>query len=82
MVNYLLNHILEIVAILVAFVIFYLQRRKKSLTYSILTSSDVISISDKIKGNNKIQIRYLGKAISNLQLLEIRIKNTVSTSQT
>ena len=74
MINFLLDHFIEIIAILAAFIIFFLQRRKKSLTYSVLTDSSVISVSDKIK--DKIQIFYQNNAVSNLQLLEIRIKNT------
>jgi hypothetical protein len=74
MIDYLLNHTLEVVAIVVAFIIFYLQQRKKSLTYTILTNSNVISVSDKVK--DKIRILYLEEVISNLQLVEIRIKNT------
>jgi hypothetical protein len=80
MIDYIFDHIIEILAILVAFIIFYLQRRKKSLTYITLTSSEVISISDKVKGNNNVQVTYLGKPVSNLQLLEIRVKNTGNLS--
>jgi len=76
MVDYLVNHMLEIVAIVSAFVIFFMQIRTKTLTYRVLTNSSLIFVSDNVKDN--IQIRYKGKIVPNVRLVEIRIKNSGS----
>jgi hypothetical protein len=76
MIDYVVEHILEIVAIVSAFVIFFMQIRKKALTYKVLTNSSLILISDNVKDN--IQIRYKGKIVPNVRLVEIRIKNSGS----
>src|SRR5215207_1296672 len=72
MMDYLLNHIIEIIAILVALVIFFLQQRRKVLTYNFVTNTSVISI-DNMK--NDIQVTYKGSFESSVQLVEIEITN-------
>ena len=72
--DYILNHLPEIIILVALFVIFSLQIRKKTLTYTILTNSSLVSDSDKAKDN--IQIHYKGKVIPNVRLVEIRIKNS------
>jgi len=74
--DYIIGHLLEIIIIIAAFVIFLLQIRKKTLTYTILTNSDLVSVTDE--GTSNIQIRYKGKVVPKVRLVEIRIKNSGS----
>ena len=71
--EYIINHLPEIIIIIVVFIIFFLQIRRKTLTYTILTDSGLLSASDQANGN--IQIHYKGKVIPDIRLVEIRIKN-------
>src|SRR5688572_9973532 len=72
--DYILNHLPEIIILVALFVIFSLQIRKKTLTYTILTNSGLVSDSDNARDN--IQVHYKGKVIPNVRLVEIRIKNS------
>ena len=74
--DYIIGHLLEIMIIIAAFVIFFLQIRKKALTYTVLTNSGLVPISDEAQNN--IQILYKGKVVPNVQLVEMRIKNSGS----
>jgi len=74
MTDYIIDHLLEIIAIIAAFVIFFMQLRRKAIDYAILTNSNVVSVSDTVK--DKIQILYNGVVVPSLRLIEIRIKNT------
>lgn len=74
--DYVINHLLEIITIIAVFVIFFLQIRKKTLTYTVLTNSGLVPVSDE--GESNIQIRYKGKAVPKVRLVEIRIKNSGS----
>src|SRR3989304_7118459 len=74
--DYVINHLLKIITIIVVFVIFFLQIRKKTLTYTVLTNSGLVPVSDE--GESNIHIRYKGKAIPKVRLVEIRIKNSGS----
>jgi len=74
--DYIIGHLLEIIIIIAAFVIFFLQIRKKTLTYTVLTNSDIFSVSDEDKSN--IQILYKGKVVPKVRLVEVRIKNSGS----
>jgi hypothetical protein len=74
MLDYIVDHLLEIIAIVAAFFIFYLQLRRKALSYRVITDAQVVSVSDKVKGN--IQILYDGKPVPGLRLIELRIQNT------
>jgi len=72
--DYIINHLLEIITIIAVFVIFFLQIRKKTLTYTVLTNSEVVPGSRDGKSN--IQIHYKGKVVHQVRLIEIRIKNS------
>jgi len=74
MTDYIIDHLLEIIAILAAFVIFFLQWQRKAISYGIITDASVVSVSDKVK--DRIQILYDGMQVQNLRLIEIRIQNT------
>ena len=72
--DYIINHLLEIITIVAVFVIFVLQLRKKTLTYTVLTNSGVVPGPGEGKSN--IQIRFKGKVVPKVRLVEIRIKNS------
>lgn len=74
--DYFIDHLLEIITIIAVFVIFFRQIRKKTLTYTVLTNSDVIPESREGKSN--IQIHFKGKVVLQVRLIEIRIKNSGS----
>ena len=74
--DYIIGHLLEIMIVVAAFVIFFSQIRKKTLTYTVLTNSGLVPFSHE--GPNNIQIVYKGKAVPNVQLVEMRIKNSGS----
>ena len=74
--DYMINHLLEIITIIAVFVIIVLQLRKKTLTYTVLTNSGVVPGPEEGKSN--IQIRYKGKVVRQVRLVEIRIKNSGS----
>ena len=74
--DYVINHLLEIITIIALFVVFFLQIRKKTLTYTVLTNSGLVPIS--YEAQNNIQILYKGKVVPNVQLVEMRIKNSGS----
>ena len=72
--DYMINHLLEIITIVAVFVIFVLQLRKKTLTYIVLTNSGIVPGPGEGKSN--IQIRFKGKVVPKVRLVEIRIKNS------
>jgi hypothetical protein len=74
--DYVINHLLEIITIIALFVIFFLQIRKKTLTYTILTDSEIVPGSREGKSN--IEIHHKGKVVPKVRLIEIRIKNSGS----
>ena len=74
--DYIMGHLLEIMIVIAAFVIFFLQIRKKTLSYTVLTNSGLVPISYELQNN--IQILYKGKVVPNVQLVEMRIKNSGS----
>lgn len=74
--DYIIGHLLEIIIIIAAFVIFFLQIRKKTLTYTVLTNSGLVPVSKEVKSD--IQILYKGKVVPKVRLVEIRIKNSGS----
>src|SRR6185503_9501509 len=74
--DYIMGHLLEIMIVIGAFIIFFLQIRKKTLAYTVLTNSGLVPIS--YEAQNNIQILYKGKVVPNVQLVEMRIKNSGS----
>jgi hypothetical protein len=65
--------IIGVLGIIVAVIIYLLQRSKKRLVYTILTETPLLSVNDEIKG--KIKINYEAKEIQNLNLVILRIEN-------
>ena len=66
--------LLGLLAILVAILIFYLQRNRKGLTYQVLTDTPLLSIDDEVKGD--LQLLYKGKQIQDANLLILKLQNT------
>lgn len=66
--------ILGILAIIVTIILFFIQRRKKSLTYEIISRTSVLSASDEVSG--KLQILYQGEAVRKVHLLVLKLANT------
>jgi hypothetical protein len=74
MQTYIVEHAVEIAALLVGVVIFFLQLRRKALSYSITTNTSVVSVSDTVRGG--IQVAYNRIEVESLRLIEIRIQNS------
>lgn len=72
--DYIISHLPEITTILAAFVIFFWQTRKKTLAYSVLTNSGLVSSSKHTK--DTIQIVHKGNAVPNVRLVVVRIQNS------
>ena len=53
--------------------LFILQRKKKSLSYQVLSSTDLLTVNEEIKG--KIKILYEEIPIQNVSLIILRIIN-------
>ena len=72
--DYIIGHLLEIIIVIAAFIILFLQIRKKALSYIVLTKSGLVPFPHEVQGN--VQILYKGKVVPNVQLVEMRIKNS------
>jgi hypothetical protein len=68
-----LQVIVGVIAIFLTLFIYRLTKKKKSLSYEILSVSPLISISDEIKGS--LQVLFNGKAVDNVHLLLIKFIN-------
>lgn len=65
--------ILGLIAIFISIIVFFLQRRKKSLAYEIITNTPLLTLNDEIKG--KVQILFEGSAVQNVHLIMLHILN-------
>ncbi|MGC2238356.1 MAG: hypothetical protein WA584_19535 [Pyrinomonadaceae bacterium] len=65
--------ILTLIGIVAAFIIFYLQRQKKSLAYEELTNTPVLTVDEQVSG--KVKVLYEDKPIKNAQLIVIKLIN-------
>lgn len=68
------------VAIVIPIIIFFLERRKKSLSYEILTNTSLLTFDDEIEG--KIRISYENTPVQKVHLLIFRIVNDGNLSIT
>ena len=66
--------VLGIFAIIVSIVLFFVQRKKKTLSYEILSKTPVLSATEEIAG--QLQILFQGKVVQKVYLLVIRLSNT------
>jgi hypothetical protein len=60
-------------ALILSLVIYRLSRKKKSLSYEVLSESPLISISDEIK--DSLQVLFNGKPVENIHLLLVKFVN-------
>jgi len=65
---------IAIVAIVVTFVVFLLQKKYKNLSYEVLSQASVLSVAEEVSGN--IKILFKGKAVKKVHLLIVRLMNT------
>jgi hypothetical protein len=65
--------IIGIVAIFITILLYLKTRKRKSLTYEVVSEYPLISVDDEIKG--KLQILFNGEAIENVHLLSIKFIN-------
>lgn len=66
--------VVGIIGVAVTVVIPLLQRNKKKLSYTVLTESALLSVSEEVKG--KINITYENTLIQNIHLVVIKFENT------
>ncbi len=66
-----------VAAVVIMLITLYIQRRKKSLVYTILTEAPLLSVDDEIKG--KLQITLDGISVQNVHLILIKIWNNGNT---
>ena len=69
----LVGAIATIGAIIAAFVIYYLQKSKKRLSYEIISNTQLVGIENKVQ--DKIKIFYEDKLVENVHLVSIRFDN-------
>ena len=63
-----------LVAIIVTIVLYRTQRRRKALSYEIISRTPLLSIGDEIKG--KLQILFDGKPVQDIHLIVLKIINS------
>lgn len=61
------------VALVVSIVLYRLAKKRKSLSYEVLSESPLVSISEEIKGN--LQVLYNGEPAENIHLLLVKFVN-------
>jgi hypothetical protein len=57
----------------VAVLIYFLQRRKKSLPYQVLAATPLLTVNEELKG--KIQVTFEGTPVQNVHLVLLKILN-------
>ena len=65
---------LTLMTIIVAILLYWLQRRRKALSYEIVTSTPLLSVEEEIKG--RVQILFDNKPIKDVHLIVVRIINS------
>ena len=69
--------ILAIIAIVISIAIYYAQRKRKKLTYEIISKTSILSLAEEIEG--KLKIIFEGEQVNQVHLLVIRLTNTGNT---
>jgi len=65
-----------VAALAVAIIATYLQRRRKALSYEILTKSSLVTMEDELAG--KLEILYEGRQVDKVHLVTVRILNSAN----
>jgi hypothetical protein len=63
-----------VVTIVVAFVVYVMQRNRKEMAYDVISNTLVLSIDHEVRG--KIQVLYEGKPVDDARLVVLRIWNS------
>jgi len=71
--QFIISSGIAVLAIIAGFVIYLLQRSKKSLSYEVISNTPLLSTSEEIK--NDLQILYKGTPVKNVRLFVLKIIN-------
>ena len=66
--------VIALLAIAATFLIYFLQRQRKSLTYEVLSKSSLLTVREELE--NRLQVLYDGEPTRDICLLVIRIINS------
>jgi len=66
----------SVIAAILTLAIYLLTRKKKSLSYEILSENPLISIDDELKGKGKLQMLYEEQPVENVHLLIVKFINS------
>ena len=62
-----------VIAILVAIIIYYLQKTKKKIAYRVRSAIDLLTSNERLEG--KVKVLYEGVEVENIQVLELKVFN-------
>ena len=63
--------VIAIIAIIISIILYLIQRRRKSLSWEIISNTPLLSIDEEIKGD--LQILFAGKPVQDIQLIILKI---------
>jgi hypothetical protein len=66
--------VLAVLAIIVTLALYFMQRRRKILTYEILSRTPLLSVAEELEG--KLQILFEGEPVQKVHLLVLKLANT------
>lgn len=66
--------VIAIIAIIVSIILYLIQRRRKALSWEIISNTPLLSIDEEIKGD--LQILFAGKPVQDIQLIILKIINS------
>ena len=69
-----LSAIFAFFAVVVAIAIFFAQRKKKKLSYDVISNTQLLSVKDEIQG--KVKVLYEGNEVKKVHLLTLKFTNT------
>lgn len=69
-----ISAIFGILTILATVIIYYLQKRKKCLSYEVISDTSIVTVTEIMKDN--IKILYKNEEVKNVRLIELKIINS------
>ena len=66
--------VFALLAVIITVVIYFAQRKKKKLSYEIVSTTQLLGVKEEIKG--KVKVLYEGSEVKNVHLLTIKFINT------
>jgi hypothetical protein len=69
--------VLVVVALMVSVTIFFAEKKRKELSYEILSHSEILSATEEIEG--KLKILFKGEVVRNVHLLIVKLINSGNT---